>query len=112
MFSAIRGVSAQTDSKALAVAKLEVRAAIEAAIAAGDLPGAVVGFWHNGQWLVRDIYGNRAMDKDQEVMTLDTVFDMASITKPVSILGEKGKEKRKGTGYEVRPQRGANRGLG
>ena len=96
LLSAIRGVSAQTDSTVLADAKLEVRAAIEAAIAAGDLPGAVVGFWHNGQWLVRDVYGNRAMDKDQEAMTLDTVFDMASITKPVStatsiaILAERG----------------------
>ncbi len=93
----IRSVSAQSDSANLADAKKEVREAIDSAIAAGDLPGAVVGFWHNGEWLVRDVYGNRAMDKDPEAMTLDTVFDMASITKPVStatsiaILAERGK---------------------
>ena len=93
----IRSVSAQTDPAKLTTAKQEVREAIDAAIAAGDLPGAVVGFWQNGEWLVRDVYGNRAMDKDQEAMTLDTIFDMASITKPVStatsiaILAERGK---------------------
>ncbi len=92
-----RSVWAQTDSTNLAMANAEVREAIEAAIAAGDLPGAVVGFWHNGEWLVRDVYGHRAMDKDPELMTLDTIFDMASITKPVStatsiaILAERGK---------------------
>jgi uncharacterized protein YbbC (DUF1343 family) len=97
LFSAIRSVSAQTDPAKLTAANHEVREAIEAAIAAGDLPGAVVGFWHNGEWLVRDVYGSRAMDKDQEAMTLDTIFDMASITKPVStatsiaILAERGK---------------------
>lgn len=92
-----RAVSAQTDTTKLTTAKTEVRQTIEAAITAGDLPGAVVGFWYNGEWLVRDVYGNRAMDKDQEAMTLDTIFDMASITKPVStatsiaILVEQGK---------------------
>lgn len=90
-------VYAQTDAAKLTAAKQEVREAIDAAIAAGDLPGAVVGFWHNGEWLVRDVYGNRAMDPSQEAMTLDTIFDMASITKPVStatsmaILMERGK---------------------
>lgn len=48
------------------------------------LPGAVVGFWHDGQWLVRDTYGNRQIEPSVQPMTLDTVFDMASITKPVA----------------------------
>ena len=93
---ALRNVSAQTETENLSAAQREVRQAIDAAIAAGDLPGAVVGFWHNGQWLVRDVYGNRALDKDLEPMTLDTIFDMASITKPVAtatsiaILAERG----------------------
>ncbi len=78
-------------------AKSEIRAAIETAIGAGDLPGAVVGFWHDGKWLVREAYGNRALDGEAEAMTLDTIFDMASITKPVAtatsiaILAERGK---------------------
>ncbi len=96
LWLALRDVSAQTETTNLTAAQREVREAIDAAIAAGDLPGAVVGFWHNGHWLVRDVYGNRALDKDQEPMTLDTIFDMASITKPVAtatsiaILAERG----------------------
>jgi uncharacterized protein YbbC (DUF1343 family)/CubicO group peptidase (beta-lactamase class C family) len=60
-----------------------VRALVESAIEAGDLPGAVVGLWHDGQWLLREAYGQRSVDPD-EPMSLDTVFDMASITKPVA----------------------------
>ncbi len=96
LWLALRDASAQTVTTNLTAVQHEVREAIDAAIAAGDLPGAVVGFWHNGHWLVRDVYGNRALDKDQEPMTLDTIFDMASITKPVAtatsiaILAERG----------------------
>ncbi len=89
---------AQSDKEtALTTAKSKIRESMEAAIAAGDLPGAVVGFWHDGQWLVRETYGNRAVGDNTEPMTLDTVFDMASITKPVAtatsiaILAERGK---------------------
>ena len=87
----------QTDSESLSKAKAEIREAMEAAISAGDLPGAVVGFWHNGEWLVRETFGNRVVGETNEPMTLDTVFDMASITKPVAtatsiaILAERGK---------------------
>ncbi len=65
-------------------AKSEVRQLIETAINAGDLPGAVVGFWSEGRWLIQEVYGNRAMLPSVEPMSLDTIFDMASITKPVS----------------------------
>ena len=84
-------------SESLSKAKAEIREAMEAAISAGDLPGAVVGFWHNGEWLVRETFGNRVVGETNEPMTLDTVFDMASITKPVAtatsiaILAERGK---------------------
>jgi uncharacterized protein YbbC (DUF1343 family) len=97
LLTTLDGVFAQTKPAKLTATQQAVRDAIDAAIIAGDLPGAVVGFWHNGEWLVRDVYGNRALDKDQEAMTLDTIFDMASITKPVStatsiaILAERGK---------------------
>ena len=85
------------DNEKLVQAKSEVREAIGAAIEAGDLPGAVVGFWHDGKWLVKETFGNRAVEKETEAMTLDTIFDMASITKPVAtatsiaILAERGK---------------------
>ena len=87
----------ETSTEPLSKAKAEIRQSIEAAIEAGDLPGAVVGFWSNGEWLVRETFGNRTVGETNEAMTLDTVFDMASITKPVStatsiaILAERGK---------------------
>ena len=87
----------ETSIEPLSKAKAEIRQSIEAAIEAGDLPGAVVGFWSNGEWLVRETFGNRTVGETNEAMTLDTVFDMASITKPVStatsiaILAERGK---------------------
>lgn len=61
----------------------QVRALIEAAIEAGDLPGAVVGVWQGGAWQLRETYGRRSLEPMEE-MSFDTVFDMASITKPVA----------------------------
>ena len=57
---------------------------VQSAIDAGDLPGAIVGLWHDGQWVLHENYGHRALDPAKEPMTFDTVFDMASITKPVA----------------------------
>lgn len=64
--------------------KSEVNEMVKAAIDAGDLPGAIVGVWHDGDWVLRETYGHRALDPDTEPMTFDTIFDMASITKPVA----------------------------
>ncbi len=64
--------------------KSQVAEMVQAAIDAGDLPGALVGLWHDGQWVLHESYGHRALDPDKEAMTFDTVFDMASITKPVA----------------------------
>ena len=64
--------------------KSQVAEMVQAAIEAGDLPGAIVGLWHDGQWVLRESYGHRALDPEKEPMTFDTVFDMASITKPVA----------------------------
>ncbi len=64
--------------------KGEVQQMVQQAIDAGDLPGAIVGLWHNGQWVLKETYGHRSLEPDQEPMTFDTVFDMASITKPVA----------------------------
>lgn len=63
--------------------KGQVRQLVESAIAGGDLPGAVVGLWQDGAWRLRETYGQRSTEP-AEAMTLDTVFDMASITKPVA----------------------------
>ena len=54
------------------------------AIADGQLPGAVVVVWHRGRTIYSRALGHRALVPAREVMTLDTVFDLASLTKVVA----------------------------
>src|ERR1700682_3564988 len=74
-----------------------IDAAVEAAIAAKELPGAVVLVEHRGRVAYRKAFGNRAVQPSPEPMTPDTIFDVASLTKAVvtapsvMILVEEGK---------------------
>ncbi|CAA9398291.1 MAG: Protein YzbB, partial [uncultured Phycisphaerae bacterium] len=65
----------------------EADRAIEEAIAKGDCPGAVLlvgrGDRTGGKVAYQRAYGNRAVKPDPESMTLDTLFDLASLSKPV-----------------------------
>jgi uncharacterized protein YbbC (DUF1343 family)/CubicO group peptidase (beta-lactamase class C family) len=54
---------------------------INDAIAQQQIPGAVVVIGHDGQMVYRKAYGDRAIEPRREAMTLDTVFDCASLTK-------------------------------
>ena len=54
------------------------------AIAAGQLPGAVVLVGRGSQVVYEKAYGHRAVAPAREAMTLDTVFDLASLTKVVA----------------------------
>lgn len=54
------------------------------AIAEKKMPGAVVVIGHNDKVVFRKAYGNRALVPATEAMTLDTVFDLASLTKVVA----------------------------
>src|SRR5579863_2570346 len=54
---------------------------VNAAIHDGLIPGAVLIVGHDGKIVHRKAYGNRALVPSREVMTLDTIFDMASLTK-------------------------------
>ena len=71
--------------------------AVEAAIQRGNCPGAVVVVVHGDEVVFRKAYGQRCKSPEPAAMTPDTVFDMASITKPVAtatsvmVLIEKGK---------------------
>src|SRR5262249_8389065 len=60
-----------------------VDAVINQAISTGQIPGAVLVVGHNGQVVYRKAYGARALEPKRERMTLDTVFDIASLTKVV-----------------------------
>ena len=57
---------------------------VEEAIKAGQLPGAVVLIGRGDQIIYEKAYGARATVPAHEAMTLDTVFDLASLTKVVA----------------------------
>jgi uncharacterized protein YbbC (DUF1343 family)/CubicO group peptidase (beta-lactamase class C family) len=61
-----------------------VDAIIQQAIHDETIPGAVLVVGHNGQVFYRKAYGNRALEPRHERMTLDTIFDLASLTKVVA----------------------------
>jgi uncharacterized protein YbbC (DUF1343 family)/CubicO group peptidase (beta-lactamase class C family) len=54
------------------------------AIAQQQIPGAVLIVGHDGQVVYRKAYGSRAIVPRREPMTLDTIFDCASLTKPIA----------------------------
>jgi uncharacterized protein YbbC (DUF1343 family)/CubicO group peptidase (beta-lactamase class C family) len=58
--------------------------AVAAEIARKQLPGAVVLVGRQGKVVWRKAYGNRALESAPEAMTVDTVFDLASLTKIVA----------------------------
>ena len=60
-----------------------VDAVIEQAISDGTIPGAVLIVGHEGRVIYRKAYGARALEPRREVMTLDTIFDLASLTKVI-----------------------------
>lgn len=57
---------------------------VEEAIHEGRLPGAVVLVGQNEQIIYRKAFGHRALVPDIEPMTVDTIFDLASLTKVVA----------------------------
>jgi uncharacterized protein YbbC (DUF1343 family)/CubicO group peptidase (beta-lactamase class C family) len=54
------------------------------AIAAGDLPGCVVCVGRHGKIVYLQAIGDKQTDPDVQPMEVDTVFDLASLTKPVA----------------------------
>src|SRR5439155_22016346 len=58
--------------------------AIEYAIRENQIPGAVLLIGHNGEVVYRKAYGDRALTPALEPMTVDTIFDCASLTKVVA----------------------------
>jgi CubicO group peptidase (beta-lactamase class C family) len=54
------------------------------AVKAKGLPGAVVMVGRGGRVLYLKAFGNRALEPKIEPMTIDTVFDLASVTKVVA----------------------------
>ncbi|HSE36227.1 MAG TPA: exo-beta-N-acetylmuramidase NamZ domain-containing protein [Blastocatellia bacterium] len=71
--------------------------AVRESIARKETPGAVVLVARKGRVVYRKAFGDRAIEPKREAMTVDTIFDLASLTKIVAtatsimILVERGK---------------------
>lgn len=57
---------------------------IKQAIDDGNIPGAVLLVGHDGKVIYRKAYGHRSLEPKRESMTVDTIFDMASLTKVIA----------------------------
>ena len=57
---------------------------MEKAVADGNIPGGVLLVGHNGRIVYRQAFGFRSIEPVRERMTIDTIFDLASLTKCVA----------------------------
>ncbi|HKX00037.1 MAG TPA: exo-beta-N-acetylmuramidase NamZ domain-containing protein [Bryobacteraceae bacterium] len=57
---------------------------VEQAVREHEIPGAVLVIGHKGEIIFRKAYGHRALVPEPEPMTVDTIFDCASLTKVVA----------------------------
>jgi uncharacterized protein YbbC (DUF1343 family)/CubicO group peptidase (beta-lactamase class C family) len=70
---------------------------IAQAVTDGNIPGAVLVVGHDGKVIYRKAYGQRSLEPRREMMTIDTIFDLASLTKVIATttsvmqLAEQGK---------------------
>jgi uncharacterized protein YbbC (DUF1343 family)/CubicO group peptidase (beta-lactamase class C family) len=58
-----------------------IDAIMQQAVDDGNIPGGVVLIGHDGHIVYRKAFGSRSIEPQRESMTLDTVFDVASLTK-------------------------------
>ncbi len=72
------------DSGFSAARLARIDAAVQEAIAQGNLPGAVVLVGRDDRVVLRRAWGARAVAPEREPMTADTIFDVASLTKVVA----------------------------
>jgi len=79
-FAAVK-VDAKTTTATLPLPAVD--AIIQQSINDGTIPGAVLLVGHDGRIVYRKAYGNRALEPRREPMTLDTIFDLASLTKVI-----------------------------
>lgn len=57
---------------------------VEGAVTEGNIPGAVLIIGHDGKVVHRKAFGWRSLEPVREPMSLDTVFDLASLTKCIA----------------------------
>lgn len=72
--------SAGMDAQQLA----RIDSTAEASIAAGDIPGAVIGVVRGDALVYEKAFGNKSLVPEKAPMTVETLFDLASVSKCVS----------------------------
>ncbi len=84
-FSGCAGISRRKPDEAPAPYVREMESAIETAMAEKQIPGAVLAIIRKGNPVREAAYGYRSLDGEPApVMTADTIFDLASLTKPIA----------------------------
>ena len=61
-----------------------IDAIMQEAVAKGNMPGGVVLIGHNGTVVYRKAFGMRSLEPTREPMTVNTIFDLASLTKCIA----------------------------
>lgn len=84
LFAAVLAVTPPAAVKMSAERLARIDAVVAESIAKKECPGAVLIVGRHGKVVFRKAYGYRAVVPSVEPMTLDTVFDMASLTKVVA----------------------------
>lgn len=77
-----KGASGKTSTQNAAFAPIDE--IMNQAVASGTIPGGVVVVGHNGKVVYRKAYGQRSLEPTKEAMMVDTIFDMASLTKCIA----------------------------
>src|SRR5438445_200667 len=115
MFSFCMSCVAATVKRGAAPNRLAViDSIVQDAIRDGQTPGAVVLRGHNDKVIYRKAFGSRALEPRREAMTLDTIFDLASLTKVVATttavmqLSEQGKVRMNDAVERYVPEFGQN----
>ena len=62
----------------------EIDQVVDGALAARKMPGCVVLIARHGKVVFLRAYGHRSLEPVESKMTTDTVFDLASLTKPIA----------------------------
>jgi uncharacterized protein YbbC (DUF1343 family)/CubicO group peptidase (beta-lactamase class C family) len=82
--SAASSASSALESRLSPADEARFDAAVRAAIERNEIPGATLVVLRHGQVVFRRAYGLRAKEPAQARMTSDTIFDLASLTKPLA----------------------------
>ena len=87
-FSGLKAQNASPSGNATVITNganfANIDALINVAVARGSIPGGVVLIGHNGKVVYRKAYGMRSLEPSKEAMTVDTIFDLASLTKCIA----------------------------